>query len=336
MKSAIFVDLSNFYGSCLKSGIVDEQTMRGYFVDWIDFDRLAYYLTNDWCPVWVFYSKDRVGPSNFRIEKSYLSTMIDRMNRQRGVTARDVNIPGEQRERYEFVCENCQAVNKTESVGEKGVDASLTVHLFETMNTWDAAYLLSGDADFVPVVSSLRRLGKDIITVSSQNTSPALIRESYDTRNLDFEFLEEDLLIYRLFCVDGFLDKWFTKPEDDTSILDTVSLSFVKSKNNPSIPIEDVKYYMETGSSQVLDTKIILKIAASRNIDFTENEKRKKAISDFFKNRIFVDFYFNQNYLAIPLLPVTFLSITRHLDEFLKRNPQIKKYPNDVYSVDFK
>ncbi len=62
---------------------------------------------------------------------------IERINSFRGVTARDVDIEGKQREQASYECEKCghQGVAQWES--EKGIDASLTVHLFDTMDTWE-------------------------------------------------------------------------------------------------------------------------------------------------------------------------------------------------------
>lgn len=209
-KQALFVDLSNFYSRLLKSGLGDERVLRDYFLDWLDFDRLALALTGDFSTVWIFYSGTKFGPSSNRVDGDYLKKYITRINSLRGVTARDVNIPGEQREPITSKCDGCGKENLAEWTSEKGIDSSLAVHLFDTMDSWDVAYLLSGDADFVPAVSSLRRRGKIVIGAGFSDASSALIRECYDFIDLSKQFLKEDLAAYEIFRKDGIIQKWFT------------------------------------------------------------------------------------------------------------------------------
>ena len=177
---AIFVDLPNFYSRLVASGIGEPRQLRDYFLDWFDFDRLARQIAGDYVPVWVFYSGLRFGPSDNRIDGTFLENFRDRTNRLQGVTARDVNIPGEQREPAKFTCDKCGKENVAEWRSEKGVDSSLTVHLFDTMDAWEVAYLLSGDADFVPVVSCLRRRGKIVVGAGFADASTALVRECFE------------------------------------------------------------------------------------------------------------------------------------------------------------
>src|SRR5262249_34172492 len=106
-------------------------------------------------------------------------------------------------------------------VSEKGIDTSLTVHLFDTADSWDVAFLLSGDADFVPVVSSLRRRGKIVIGAGFGDASTALIRECYQYIDLSKEFLIDDVLAFMLFKPDGILFNWLAMevipPQDESS-----------------------------------------------------------------------------------------------------------------------
>ncbi len=98
MQYALFVDLPNFYSHLLESAIDEPRVLRDYFLYWCDFDRLAEKLTGESTSVWIFYSNRRFGPKPNRIQDDYLKNYIDRINRLRGVTARDVDIPGQQRE----------------------------------------------------------------------------------------------------------------------------------------------------------------------------------------------------------------------------------------------
>lgn len=207
---ALFVDLPNFYSRLLKCGIEEPRFLRDYFSDWLDLDMLARSLAESFSGIWVFYSGERLGPSSERLAGKFLIDYIRRINALEGVTARDANIGGEQREPVSYKCDNCQYEGVAEHISEKGVDASLTVHLFDTMVSWDTAFLLSGDADFVPAVASLRRRGKIVIGVGFADAAPALIQECYHYVNIGEVFLREDVFLYSLFKKDGVCQKWLT------------------------------------------------------------------------------------------------------------------------------
>ncbi len=210
--TALFVDLPNFYSRLLKSGIEEPRFLRDYFLNWLDYDLLAKRLAGTFSGIWVFYSGERIGPSSERIAGEYLRKYINRVNALEGVTARNVNIPGEQREPGEYRCEECGHEGISESKSEKGVDASLIVHLFDTMDSWDIAYLLSGDADYVPAVASLRRRGKIVIGAGFSDASPALVRECYDYIDLCDVYLREDVAAHTIFREsDGIVHKWLTE-----------------------------------------------------------------------------------------------------------------------------
>ena len=196
---AFFIDLPNYYSRLLKAVSNDTKTIKDYFIHWLDFDLLAKYLSHTHIGIWVFYSGNRLGPSGDRIEGGFLNEYIKRINALEGVTAYDVNIPGEQREPYYFKCEDCGHEARAEARSEKGIDASLSVHLFDTLEAWDIAYLLSGDADYVPVIRSLRRRGKIINVAGFSDASPAIIQESYKFINLFDEFHKHDLFAFKVF-----------------------------------------------------------------------------------------------------------------------------------------
>lgn len=219
---ALFVDLSNFYSHCVHSKLDDPQTIREFFLHWVDFDLLAKYLTSSQDDIWVFYSGEKFGPKTARVDGQYLKEFITRINSLKGVTARDVNIPGEQRETYNAECPHCHNFFDAQSVSEKGVDASLTVHLFDTIDSWDRAYILSGDADYVPAVTSLRRRGKIVIGVGFSNASAALVRECYEYIDIT-EFMKRQMALFYIFKKEGIAEKWLTsipkKPQSTTGEL---------------------------------------------------------------------------------------------------------------------
>ena len=214
-RTAVFIDLSNIYNQLLRTKWVDDSILRDYFLDWLNFRLLAQALTNGDapCDVWVFYSSSRIGGSSgSRITGEHLPKYIERINLLDGVTAWDVNIPGEQRESVQVRCSNCKQPAPYEWTSEKGVDASLTVYMFDTMDTWDDAYLVSGDADYVPVVKSLRRRGKLITAVGfPDSSSSALIRECYRFVDIGDIFIQDDLATYLLFKEKGIIQRWFTE-----------------------------------------------------------------------------------------------------------------------------
>src|SRR5262245_8987121 len=135
MPSALFIDLPNLYTQLVKSGLAEPKVIRDYFLNWFDFDTLTEVLVGHNANTWVFYSHGRLGPSDARIDDEYLNQFIDRINKLKGVTANDVNIPGIQRESLNVICQNCGQNTATTWNSEKGVDASLIVHLFDTMDS---------------------------------------------------------------------------------------------------------------------------------------------------------------------------------------------------------
>lgn len=210
-ESAVFIDLPNFYSALLRSSIAEPRQLKDYFLEWLDLDCLAYRLAGDSVPVWIFYSGRRVGPSSNRIQDSILNEYIKRINRLPGVTARDVEIPGTQREPVSYTCSKCGEAVTGQFESEKGIDASLIVHLFDTVESWQMAYLLSGDADFAPAISSLRRRGKIITGAGFADASAVLIREFYHYRDLT-AFVTQDFAAYQVFKAGGVLDRWLTEP----------------------------------------------------------------------------------------------------------------------------
>jgi hypothetical protein len=208
--AALFVDLPNFYSHLLRSGLAEPDVLRDYFSHWLDLDRLGEWLTRESSPVWVFYSGRKLGPADHRISGDYLREYVERINSLRGVTAYDVDIEGSQREHATYECEECGHTGQAQWESEKGIDASLTVHLFDTMESWSVAYLLSGDADFVPAVRSLRRRGKTVVGAGFGDRSAALVRECYDYIGLRDSFLKDDVAARGLFGESGLVQRWLT------------------------------------------------------------------------------------------------------------------------------
>jgi hypothetical protein len=209
MRKAVFVDLPNFYSRLLKSGIGEPRELRDYFLHWLDFNLVSKWLTGECCPTWVFYSGRRFGPSSERIEGQHLDEYIKRISRLTSVTPYDVNIPGDQREAFTVKCE-CGKTVAAQWESEKGVDASLIVHLFDTADSWDEAVLLSGDADFAPAVRALRRRGKIVSGAGFATASECLVREFYGFQDLSAEILRSDFAAYLLFGRGQLIARWLS------------------------------------------------------------------------------------------------------------------------------
>ena len=255
---AFFVDLPNLYSGLIRSKILEDPTLlRSYFVDWFnlgDLNLVSGDPSNRPIGIWGFYSKLHLGPARARILDRDFKKYINRTNRLPAVTLYDVDIPGSQREPVEVTCPNCDQLVKTESMSEKGIDSSLTVYLFDTMDAWDKAILVSGDADFVPVVKALRRRGKIVIGAGFEDASTALVRECYSYDNIG-GFLREDIGAYLLFKEDGIIDKWllndmYPSPE--------------------YVPIEQVRLQVSLETYPLIRVNFI---AYSAAIDFSEREK---------------------------------------------------------------
>lgn len=239
-RKAVFVDLPNFYSRLLDCGLGTPRELRDYFLEWLDLDLLAKWLTGEPCPVWVFYSGRRIGPSAERIEDKYLEEYIKRITRLPGVTAYDVNIPGKQREAFIVTCDKCGTTAPGQWESEKGVDASLIVHLFDTADSWDEAVLLSGDADFTPAVRALRRRGKLISGAGFSSAAECLVREFYSFEDLANGVLRHDFAAYLLFGKGRLISKWMTDAvtaEEVKSNLAKVTFSCSWSSGNDSAPV---------------------------------------------------------------------------------------------------
>lgn len=258
VRQAVFIDLSNFYSRLVKSDIGEPRQLRDYFLYWLDLDLLAFWLTNCVCPVWVFYSGRRIGNRSERIENQFLLDYIKRINRLPGVTASDVNIPGSQREPVSAKCEKCGETLSGTWESEKGVDASLIVHMFDTCSYWDRAVLISGDADYTPAVRSFRRNGKVISGAGFSATSESLIREFFDFRDLGQDIIRDDFAAYLLFGKQQLVEKWLTDSVSDGDALSTdkavtLKIAWMEKKRDGKIHLRGIPFYDQSYVSVLLE-----------------------------------------------------------------------------------
>lgn len=320
-RHAVFVDLPNFYSHLLRSGIGEPKMLRDYFLNWLDLDCLAGALTGDFCSVWVFHSGKRLGPSEARVDHKDLSKYIDRINSLTGVTAHNVDIPGTQREPASYKCDKCGHEGVAEWESEKGIDASLTVHLFDTMDTWDTAYLLSADADFVPAVRTLRRRGKVVVGAGFSQRSSALVRECYEYIDLYSAFLEDDTAAYEMFRDGGLLQAWLAGPvhQQEGVAPGEVDLTLTATWQGPdpdSLAAYGTWRSMREISGRVPFHRIFLQaLGHVGQFDFSGREQRIRRFQAAFPRHVLsVDSPRGECNLAVS--PSAWHSVERRLDTF--------------------
>lgn len=311
---AVFVDLSNFYSSLirevrsLKKTLANDIEIRNYFLYGLELDFLAQHLSQSFQSpsIWVFYSSRKIGPRNLKIENNDLQSYIKRINSFKGVTSIDVNIPNSQRENFE--CPSCG--QSSESLSEKGVDSSLTVHMIDTMNTWDVAYLLSGDADFVPVVSYLRRNGKVVIGAGFSNPAPDLVRVCYEYVNLWQSYIKESFVTYLLFkSVNALLKKWLTERITLGSHGQPYQLT---AKVNPHNEIDSF-YFLSLDEAKRKDRETRVRIIYSQGLGVEEIKERIKEFYQEFPENI--DRITSES-IILALAPYTLQSINIYWPSF--------------------
>jgi hypothetical protein len=136
----------------------EPELRRSYFRNWLDIDRLV---------------GATLGP-DLRVDPIRdLGTVI--LHSRKGIGAKDSDYSIHGDDVISFWgrqgANPCTATMLVDIPGaragaEKGIDTSIVVYLFETLERWDAAVLFSNDADFVPAVWSLRRRGKRVYCAS--------------------------------------------------------------------------------------------------------------------------------------------------------------------------
>ena len=222
--SMVLVDLPNFYNGLVAAKLCPPDMIKRYFLDWLDLDLLSSTISpldSTDMGTWIFYSLRAMGPRALRIEKEELEAFIERQDCIEGVSSLEVGIRGKQNESYRPSCEKCgdeverckcggKIITRFES--EKGIDSSLITHLFETIDSWATATILSQDSDYSPAVRALRRKGKIVYGAGfSKRASGALIRECYGYKDVLKEYLLADLELFSVFQKDGSLSKFVKK-----------------------------------------------------------------------------------------------------------------------------
>ncbi|MCX6570216.1 MAG: NYN domain-containing protein [Candidatus Aminicenantes bacterium] len=223
--SMVLIDLSNFFNGLIAESSVGPGLTRAYFMDWLDLELLASVINPDPSAsigTWIFYSNRAMGRGPARLSAEELKEFAKRHNRISGISAIDVGIPGEQGESFRFTCSKCRAENDTQTQSEKGIDSSLITHLFDTMDHWKTATIVSQDADYVPAVRALRKRGKLVCGAGFiKRAADPLITECFEYKDVMDEYIREDLRLFLLFQKGGRLSQ-FVK---NASSVDGISVS---------------------------------------------------------------------------------------------------------------
>lgn len=212
--SLVLIDLPNLYNGLIQASQLPPQQTRDFFLDWLEMDILATAINPEEHTIgsWIFYSIRAMGRGDARIPPQKLKQFAYRTNLRSGISAIEVGIPGHQSESFEFTCSKCGEKNVTQTRSEKGIDSTLITHLFDTMDSWNVATIVSHDADYCPAIRALRKKGKVIFGAGfPKRASEALITECFGFIDVLEEYLERDLGLFFLFKRKGKLSQLIKK-----------------------------------------------------------------------------------------------------------------------------
>jgi len=211
--SMVLIDLSNFFNGLVAESSADPGLTKAYFMNWLDLELMASAINPEPSAsmgTWIFYSNRAMGRGPARLSPKEVAEFTKRHNRISGISAIDVGIPGEQGESFRFTCSKCGAENETQTQSEKGIDSSLITHLFDTMDHWKTATIVSQDADYVPTVRALRKRGKLIYGAGFiKRAAEPLITECFEYKDVMREYVQDDMTLFFLFKKGGRLSQFY-------------------------------------------------------------------------------------------------------------------------------
>lgn len=210
MTTIAVIDLPNLYNAVERSELAceDPRELRLYFTEWLDLDLLVRSIEDqNLSGVCIFHSSKGIG-RRLKISGDKLTEYLERIYKLPSVTTIDAGVPGKQSETFSFDCPKCKRTCTASTTSEKGVDTAIITHLFDTMDYWDRAILISQDADYCPAVAAIRRKGKSVIGAGvTAQVAPALVRECYSYVDIIEQFIREDYKNYKIYRPDGFVDQ---------------------------------------------------------------------------------------------------------------------------------
>jgi NYN domain-containing protein len=198
----LYNDVGRHLNSVPSSAPTDVQ--KRYFLSWFDVDRLIWStLANrlDFDPGYglgavIFHSRKALGEPPYNLNGEETAEFWVRQGSNPNMSAMLVDLAGAPKGQ------------------EKGIDTSIVVYLYETHASWDAAVLFTNDADFAPVVWSLRRKGKSVYGSSpAADTARPLVQACQDFIKWDILFLGEDRAFFEFLQPGGRLDEFINLPQ---------------------------------------------------------------------------------------------------------------------------
>jgi hypothetical protein len=177
---------------------LDPDIRKMYYRDWFDIDRLVEAtISRDMQPwrdlgIVVFHSNKAMGDrgKEHRFESPAQENFWARQGGNPNTATHLVEIQG------------------APAGKDAGMDTTIVVYMFETMDRWDAAVLFTNDADFVPAVWALRRKGKRVFCAApvGDRDSP-LVRACQHFYHWNLGFLSTDRLFFTCAQKGGALDQ---------------------------------------------------------------------------------------------------------------------------------
>jgi uncharacterized LabA/DUF88 family protein len=199
---------------------------RYYVASWLGLDRIARRTAPDvnkaTLGTVIVHSSRALGGGKLRLKQAETRDFWARQGAAVGTSCLQVDIPNDQQETYPFECKGCAAENEATTTSEKGIDVSMVVYLFESMDRWNSVVLFTRDVDFVPAVWALRRRGKSVFVAGEPSDArTALGRASQSFYQLNFEWLEQDRLACEILRPGGALDRCVERcvPQWNVSVL---------------------------------------------------------------------------------------------------------------------
>jgi hypothetical protein len=202
MSRLVLVDGSNMVNAAgrwlasIRPGDSSDLVQR-YLRDWFDVDRfVSATIADEIDPlhdlgIVVFHTMNRLGPESCAwtiAGRDQLMPFWSRQGSNPSCSTMHVEVPGQM---------------------EKGLDMSMAVYLFETLERWQAAFLFTDDADFVPAVWSLRRHGKRVYCAALDTSEPRpLVLACQHFYPWDVVFLFADLVLFEELQPGGGLDRF--------------------------------------------------------------------------------------------------------------------------------
>ena len=215
-------NLVNRCGTHLKSvakSAAPRELQARYFQEWFDIDRvvratLAGTRLDPWRDLGtvVFHSHNGLGREPYRFSMTGKAddvvTFWGRQGNNPNTSTMVVQIPGGPSARWN----NAEPFDEDEGPAEKGVDMSMAVYLYDTLDAWDTAVLFTNDTDFVPAVWSLRRRGKRVhcAAIAGKKLSP-LAAACQHFIPLSLSFLEADRALFEMLQPEGALGSFLAE-----------------------------------------------------------------------------------------------------------------------------